>query len=55
MNENFNTNAKVKQLTKVFLSREEKKALSLKILYNNDLEVFEEKLYWFWFCFERKG
>ena len=32
MNEKFNKNAKVEQLTKMLLSREEEKALSLKIL-----------------------
>ena len=32
MNEKFNKNAKVEQLTKMCLSREEEKALSLKIL-----------------------
>ena len=32
MNEKFNKNAKVEQLTNMFLSRREEKALSLKIL-----------------------
>ena len=32
MNEKFNKNEKVEQLTKMFLSVEEEKALSLKIL-----------------------
>ena len=30
MNENFNKNAKVEQLTKIFLSREEEKGLIVK-------------------------
>ena len=35
MNEKFNKNAKVEQLTNMFLSRGKKKALSLKILLWN--------------------
>ena len=34
MNEKFNKNVKVEQLTKVVLSHGEEKALSLKILYS---------------------
>ena len=34
MNEKFNKNAKVEQLTKIFLAVRKKKALLLKILYN---------------------
>ena len=45
MNEKFNKNAKVEQLTKMFLSREEEKALSLKILWTMHEE--SNKAYWF--------
>ena len=36
MNEKFNKNAKVEQLTKMFLTVRKKKALSLKILLSAD-------------------
>ena len=34
MNENFNKNAKLEQLTKMFLSREEEKGLTVKDPYD---------------------
>ena len=37
MNEKFDKNAKVEQLTQMFLSHEEEKALPLKILYTVSL------------------
>ena len=43
MNEKFNKNAKEEQLTKVFLSRGEETALSLKILYHNDGAMLKKK------------
>ena len=39
MNEKFDKNAKVQQLTKVVLSHGKKKALSLKILYKKYFHV----------------
>ena len=41
MNEKFNSNAKVEQLTKMFLSRGEEKALSLKVLSPRYLHAIE--------------
>ena len=44
MNEKFNKNAKVEQLTKMFLRRGEEKALSLKILLFNSIYHFNSML-----------